>query len=109
MKEPDGLVTPSPDTLTLKVPNTLDAIQPATTEAEAWLEARQAAPKVTLLVALAIEELISNCVKYGYDDADAHVIDIVLSLDHERLTYRYSGRDFRLTDVHGNVVRDIIA
>ncbi len=33
----------------------------------------------------------------------------LLGLDHERLTYRYSGRDFRLTDVHGHVVRDVIA
>jgi hypothetical protein len=32
-----------------------------------------------------------------------------LGLDHERLTYRYSGRDFRLTDVYGHVVRDVIA
>ncbi|HEX4147373.1 MAG TPA: DUF1501 domain-containing protein, partial [Pirellulales bacterium] len=33
----------------------------------------------------------------------------LLGLDHERLTYRYSGRDFRLTDVHGRVVNEIIA
>jgi Protein of unknown function (DUF1501) len=33
----------------------------------------------------------------------------LMGLDHERLTYRYSGRDFRLTDVHGEVKRDIIA
>jgi hypothetical protein len=33
----------------------------------------------------------------------------LLGLDHERLTYRHSGRDFRLTDVHGRVVREIIA
>lgn len=33
----------------------------------------------------------------------------LLGLDHERLTYRHAGRDFRLTDVHGNVVKDIIA
>ena len=32
----------------------------------------------------------------------------LLGLDHERLTYRYSGRDFRLTDVHGKVVTDIL-
>lgn len=32
----------------------------------------------------------------------------LLGIDHEQLTYRYSGRDFRLTDVHGNVVKDII-
>ena len=30
-----------------------------------------------------------------------------LGLDHKRLTYRYAGRDFRLTDVHGNVVHEI--
>ncbi len=33
----------------------------------------------------------------------------VLGLDHEKLTYRYSGRDFRLTDVEGRVVREIVA
>jgi len=32
-----------------------------------------------------------------------------LGLDHERLTYRYAGRDFRLTDVYGEVMRDILA
>ena len=33
----------------------------------------------------------------------------LMGLDHERLTYRYSGRDFRLTDVHGKVVSDLLA
>ncbi|MBI3878441.1 MAG: DUF1501 domain-containing protein [Verrucomicrobia bacterium] len=33
----------------------------------------------------------------------------LLGLDHERLTYRYAGRDFRLTDVYGKVVREIMA
>jgi len=33
----------------------------------------------------------------------------LLGLDHERLTYRYSGRDYRLTDVHGHVVHDLLA
>jgi hypothetical protein len=32
-----------------------------------------------------------------------------LGLDHEQLTYRYAGRDFRLTDVHGRVVRELLA
>ena len=32
-----------------------------------------------------------------------------LGLDHERLTYRYAGRDFRLTDVHGKVVRELLS
>ncbi|MBT5705464.1 MAG: DUF1501 domain-containing protein [Verrucomicrobia bacterium] len=33
----------------------------------------------------------------------------LMGLDHEKLTYRYSGRDFRLTDVAGNVIHDIVA
>lgn len=33
----------------------------------------------------------------------------LMGLDHTKLTYRYSGRDYRLTDVHGHVVRDILA
>ena len=33
----------------------------------------------------------------------------LLGFDHEQLTYRYAGRDFRLTDVHGRVVREILA
>lgn len=32
-----------------------------------------------------------------------------MGLNHEKLTYRYAGRDFRLTDVHGQVVRDLLA
>jgi hypothetical protein len=33
----------------------------------------------------------------------------LMGVDHEQLTYRFSGRDLRLTDVHGNVLRDVIA
>jgi hypothetical protein len=54
---------------------------------------------------------------YGYYAAEnkVHIHDFhatllhLLGLDHERLTYRYAGRDFRLTDVEGNVVREIFA
>jgi len=48
-------------------------------------------------------------------DKKVHVHDLhatilhLLGFDHERLTYRYAGRDFRLTDVHGNVVRELLA
>jgi hypothetical protein len=41
---------------------------------------------------------------------DLHATTLhLLGLDHTRLTYRYSGRDFRLTDVHGNVATKILA
>ena len=54
---------------------------------------------------------------YGYEavEGKVHVHDWhatilhLLGLDHERLTYRYAGRDMRLTDVKGNVVKDVIA
>jgi hypothetical protein len=48
-------------------------------------------------------------------DRHVHVHDLhatvlwLLGLDHERLTYRYAGRDFRLTDVHGHVIHELIA
>ena len=48
-------------------------------------------------------------------DQKVHIHDLhatmlhLLGLDHEKLTYRYSGRDFRLTDVYGRVVKEILA
>ncbi|MEQ8211613.1 MAG: DUF1501 domain-containing protein [Lacipirellulaceae bacterium] len=55
--------------------------------------------------------------EHGYEAVDrpCHVHDWhatilhLLGLDHEQLTYRYGGRDYRLTDVHGNVAKEIIA
>jgi hypothetical protein len=46
--------------------------------------------------------------KVHVHDLHATVLHL-LGLDHTRLTYRYGGRDYRLTDVHGNVVRGILA
>jgi hypothetical protein len=54
---------------------------------------------------------------YGFNIAEnpVHVHDLhatmmhLLGIDHEQLTFRYQGRRFRLTDVHGNVVHDVLA
>jgi hypothetical protein len=46
--------------------------------------------------------------KVHFHDLHATILHL-LGLDHTRLTYRYAGRDFRLTDVHGNVVKGILA
>jgi hypothetical protein len=46
--------------------------------------------------------------KVHMHDLHATILHL-LGLDHERLTYRYAGRDFRLTDVHGRIVNEIIA
>ena len=50
----------------------------------------------------------------GLDPTNAEVVEMhrqvyLLGLDHTKLTDRYSGRDFRLTDVHGRVVKEIIS
>ena len=55
--------------------------------------------------------------EFGFNITEnpVHVHDLnatllhILGFDHEKLTYRFQGRDFRLTDVHGNVVHDILA
>jgi arylsulfatase A-like enzyme len=41
-------------------------------------------------------------------DLQATILHL-LGFDHEKLTYRFQGRDFRLTDVHGHVVKDLLA
>ena len=58
-----------------------------------------------------------NTDEFGYYAVEnrVHVHDLhatmlhLLGLDHEKLTYRYAGRDFRLTDVYGKVVHDLFA
>jgi hypothetical protein len=55
--------------------------------------------------------------EFGFQAVEnkVHVHDLhatilyLLGFDHEKLTYRYAGRDFRLTDVHGHVVKELIA
>jgi hypothetical protein len=54
---------------------------------------------------------------YGYNIANnpVHIHDLqatilhLLGIDHERLTFKYQGRHFRLTDVHGQVVEPLLA
>ncbi|NQV25540.1 MAG: DUF1501 domain-containing protein, partial [Rhodopirellula sp.] len=54
---------------------------------------------------------------YGYNVVEnpVHIHDLhatilrLMGIDHERLTFRYQGRRFRLTDVHGEVVSEVLA
>jgi arylsulfatase A-like enzyme len=52
---------------------------------------------------------------YNITENPVHVHDMnatllhCLGVDHTKLTYRYQGRDFRLTDVHGTVVKELLA
>lgn len=55
------------------------------------------------------DELGFNVVKDKVHVHDLHATILhLLGFDHTKLTYRFQGRDFRLTDVHGNVVRQLI-
>jgi arylsulfatase A-like enzyme len=55
--------------------------------------------------------------EFGFKSVEkrVHVHDLqatilqLMGFDHEKFTYRYAGRDFRLTDVHGHVVKELIA
>lgn len=72
-----------------------------------WMAGGGIKPGLTLG---ATDELGFNVV-----DKPVHVHDVqatilhCLGLDHERLTYRYAGRDFRLTDIHGKIVQEALA
>ena len=58
----------------------------------------------------ATDEMGMNAIENPVHVHDLHATILhLLGLDHERLTYRYAGRDFRLTDVHGRVVHEIVA
>lgn len=61
--------------------------------------------------------VVGSTDEFGFkaEQNPVHVHDLhatmlhLLGMDHEKLTYRYAGRDFRLTDVHGNLINEIIA
>jgi anti-sigma regulatory factor (Ser/Thr protein kinase) len=74
------------DRLTLQVPANTESIVPASKAAESWLERRGLLPDAGLLVNLALEEIVTNCIQYGYDDAEEHLIEIVLSVTGRVLT-----------------------
>jgi hypothetical protein len=56
------------------------------------------------------DDIGSTIVRDPVDVHDVHATILhQMGMDHERLTYRHAGRDFRLTDVHGRVVKEILA
>ena len=58
----------------------------------------------------ATDELGYNAAENVFHVNDLHATMLhCMGIDHLRMTYRFQGRDFRLTDVHGNVVREILA
>lgn len=71
--------------LTLRIPNSFDALSTAAEETTRFLEENSASSDAVFAANLAIEELVTNIVKYGYDDTDAHEILIRLALEGDEL------------------------
>jgi anti-sigma regulatory factor (Ser/Thr protein kinase) len=89
------------DTLALRVKNAFAEIPAANEAASRWLASRNAPSGAEYLANLAIEELVTNCVKYGYDDSAEHLIDIELKLSPAELviTLTDDGHPFNPLDL----------
>ncbi len=74
------------ESLTLHVRNKGDAIAPANEAVETWLATQEISPEAIFFASLTVEELVTNCIKYGYDDSAEHTIDIELSVANHTLT-----------------------
>jgi hypothetical protein len=82
--------------LTLQITNQAEAIGPTTEATTCWLEQHGATPSMVYLASLTIEELVTNCIKYAYDDAGEHPIGIELEMADGamRLSVSDDGRPF---------------
>ena len=75
-----------PAPLTLCIKNSADEIPAATADVARWLAGHHAPPAADYFASLAIEELVTNCIKYGYGDTNEHSIKIELNYTPAELT-----------------------
>ena len=89
------------DELTLQIKTTFAAVHSANEAASRWLADRKAPADVHYLANLVIEELVTNCIKYGYEDGGEHVIEVKLQISGNELTLTVTddGRPFNPLDV----------
>jgi len=89
------------DQLPWRVNNAFAEIPAVNEAASRWLADRHVPPAADYLANLAIEELVTNCIKYAYDDAKQHVIEIGLKLSGGELvlTVTDDGRPFNPLEV----------
>ena len=87
-------------TLRLDITNRLDALNEAIERLDAFLEAESAPLKLAYVARLTLEELVTNTIKYGYDNPDEHRISVVLQLGSPAtMTIEDDGHPFNpLTD-----------
>ncbi len=74
------------ETLCLTIPNRLDEIAPLARGTAAFLESHNVDPDATFAVDLALEEMVSNVIKYGYKDRDSDQICIRLRVGRDEIT-----------------------
>ena len=74
-----------PDETLLRLQNDFSELPAAAEQISEFLESREAAPDVVFAANLAVEELVTNIIKYGYDDAGKHEVIVRLSLEGTRL------------------------
>ncbi|MFM2095023.1 MAG: hypothetical protein RIS70_2147 [Planctomycetota bacterium] len=86
----------SDHSLALELENSLDSILVATRHVSMWLEEVAAPAECQELAAITLEEIVLNCIKYGYDDDERHTIEVSWELrnDQFRMTIRDDGHPF---------------
>jgi serine/threonine-protein kinase RsbW len=76
--------------LALEFQSTFASISSATTAVSGWLADRGASEFVQSFASLAVEELATNCVKYGYDDPNEHTLEVYLSISESDLVLTFT-------------------
>jgi len=79
-----------PERLVLHIKNSLEEIPRATLKVTDYLARQQASPTAIYFASLAIEELVSNCVKYGFDDTEEHLITISVATSEGMLELAFT-------------------
>ncbi|MCG2661156.1 MAG: ATP-binding protein [Kiritimatiellae bacterium] len=84
------------DSLSQTIGNTLASLPPLTTAVNRFLDQHTLPREAIFRVNLAIEEIVTNLIKYGYDDTDPHTITVNLTLfpDTIRLQFQDDGHPF---------------
>lgn len=76
------------ESLKLEIRSTLPALAVAAETAARWLQAHDVPPAAGAMAQLGLEELVTNCIKYGYDDGREHVIRVSVTISDTHLALR---------------------
>ena len=81
---------------TWHVPNRMEALAEAAKEIFAWLGTLPLSSRAKYFAGLAVEEIVTNTIKYGYDDDGPHAVDVRISVeqDHLILVFEDDGHPF---------------